>query len=122
MPQMMTRETKESAIDVVNVVLGVALALSPWALGFTHDVAAAWNAWIVGAIIALIAIGTLVAFAEWEEWANLILGLWAIIAPFMLGFTGMVSASRSHMLIGVIVAVLAAVELWWAHHRPLSTA
>ncbi|SDR34106.1 SPW repeat-containing protein [Rhizobiales bacterium GAS191] len=122
MSQIMTRDTKESAIDVINAVLGVGLALSPWAFGFTHEAAAAWNAWLVGAVIALIAIGALVAFAEWEEWANLILGAWAIIAPFMLGFGGMVSAARTHIVVGLIVVVLAAVELWWVHHRPLSTA
>src|SRR5437660_1229864 len=59
---IMTRRSEETAIDVVNAVLGVCLALAPWALGFTGEVAAAWNAWIVGAAIALIAVGALVAF------------------------------------------------------------
>ena len=59
-----TREAKETAIDLVNVVLGLCLVFAPWALGFTGEVTAAWNAWIVGAAIALIALGALFAFRE----------------------------------------------------------
>jgi hypothetical protein len=70
------RKTEETAIDVVNVVVGVCLALMPWLAGFTHDAPAATNAWLVGAAIALIAIGALVSFKEWEEWLNLALGVW----------------------------------------------
>jgi hypothetical protein len=63
---IMIRRGEETAIDIVNAVLGVCLALAPWALGFTGEVAAAWNAWIVGAAIALVAVGALVAFTQWE--------------------------------------------------------
>ena len=59
------RRTEETALDVVNVVVGVCLALTPWVLGFTGTAAAAWNAWIVGAAIALVALGALVAFTQW---------------------------------------------------------
>jgi len=62
---IMTRRSEETAIDIVNAVLGVCLALAPWALGFTGEVAAAWNAWIVGAAIALVAVGALVAVTQW---------------------------------------------------------
>jgi hypothetical protein len=114
------RKTEETALDIVNIVVGVCLALSPWALGLVD--AAAWNAWVIGAAVALIAIGALVAFREWEEWANLVLGIWAIIAPWVLGFAGTGNATAVHVIAGIIVAVLAAVELWFTHKRPLSTA
>ena len=115
-----TRKREETALDVINAVVGVCLALAPLVLGFTADAAAAWNAWIVGAAIALIAIGALVAFAEWEEWANLLLGVWAVIAPWALGFTAIGVATTVHVVAGLIVAVLAAVDLWFVHNRPVS--
>ncbi|MFC7399987.1 SPW repeat protein [Chelatococcus sp. GCM10030263] len=96
--------------------------LTPWVFGFTGEATAAWNAWIVGALMALVAIGALVAFAEWEEWANGVLGVWAIISPWILGFSGITAAMASHVVISLIVAVLAAVELWTTHNRPVSTA
>jgi hypothetical protein len=116
-----TRETTENAIDLVNAVLGVCLVLAPWALGFTGEVAATWNALIVGAAIALIALGALFAFREWEEWVNLALGVWAILAPWFFGFTTVAGATYAHVIIGLIVGVLAAFDLWIIHNRPVST-
>lgn len=122
MPNTMTRKSEQKALDVVNVIAGICLALSPWVLGFTGTAAAAWNAWIVGVVIALIAIGALVAFAEVEEWANLILGIWSVISPWVLGFTAVTAAMTAHIIIGLIVAVLAAIELWSVHNRSMTAA
>ena len=115
-----TRETTENAIDLVNAVLGVCLALAPWALGFTGEVAATWNALIVGAAIALVALGALFAFREWEEWVNLALGVWAILAPWFFGFTTVAGATYAHVIIGLIVGVLAAFDLWIIHSAEVS--
>jgi hypothetical protein len=116
------RKPKEGVIDIGNAVTGVCLALTPWVFDFAHEVDAAWNAWAVGAAVALIAIGALVAFNQWEEWLNLALGIWAVVAPWVIGFTAITAATYAHVVIGVIVAVLAAAELWLVHGRPMSTA
>ncbi len=104
-------------MDWINLVLAVCLVISPWVLAFSTGVAM-YNAVIVGLVIGLVAIGAIVAFAQWEEWLNLILGLWAIIAPFVLGFSANTSAVWAHVVIGLVVAVLAAVELWSITHQP----
>jgi SPW repeat len=114
-----TREAKETAIDLVNVVLGLCLVFAPSALGFTSEIAATRNAWIVGAAIALIALGALFAFREWEEWVNLALGVWAILAPWLLGFATVAAALYAHVIIGLIVGVLAALDLWMIRNRPV---
>ena len=114
-----TREAKETAIDLVNVVLGLCLVFAPWALGFTSEMAPTRNAWIVGAAIALIALGALFAFREWEEWVNLALGVWAILAPWLLGFATVAAALYAHVIIGLIVGVLAALDLGMIRNRPV---
>jgi len=114
------RRTQETAIDVVNLIAGLVLAISPWILGFAGTGAVAWNAWIVGLLIALVAIGALVAFQQWEEWVNLVLGLWAVVSPFALGFSSQVGACSVHVVVGLVVAVLAAIELWMANNRPMT--
>ena len=43
--------------------------------------------WASGAAIAAISIAAIVAFSKWEEWLNLLLGLWLIGSPWVLGFT-----------------------------------
>jgi hypothetical protein len=109
------------ATDAVNLVAGVLLFLSPWVLGFATLAAAAWNAWIVGAAIALIAVAALLAFHKAEEWVNGALGLWAVVAPWALGFDGMRAATGTHVVLGLIVVILAAATLWSDTNRPHST-
>ena len=67
---------KEALADVINLVLGAWLFLSPWILGFVSETAAGWNAWLSGIVIAGLAIAAHAAFAEWEEWINLAIGIW----------------------------------------------
>lgn len=110
------------AFHVVNIVAGLALLLSPWYLGYATETYAAWNAWIVGAAVMLIAVVALLAFHQVEEWANAGLGLWAAIAPWMLGFPAVASAMWAHVIAGLVVAILAVISLWFTTNRPLSTA
>src|SRR5690606_41212552 len=83
---------------------------------------AAWHAWVVGAAVTLIAVAALYAFHQVEEWANVALGLWAVIAPWALGFSAVAAAMWAHVIAGLVVAVLAAVSLWLGSDRPYSTA
>ena len=107
-------------LDVVNVVAGVALALSPWYLAYAAGGAAVWNAVIVGAAIALIAITAVARFHQAEEWVNLLLGLWAIAAPWLLGFAAVTGAVAAHVIVGIVVAAVAAYRLWSDGHWSLT--
>jgi hypothetical protein len=111
-----------TAFDIVNIVAGLGLLISPWLLGFTAETYAAWNGWIVGAAVALIAVAALYAFYEVEEWVNLVLGIWAVVAPWVLGFSAVTAAMWAHVIAGLVVAVLAAGSIWFSHNSPLSTA
>ena len=104
--------------DVANLILGVILLASPWIFGFPKGVASQ-NAVISGIIIAAISIAALAAFTVWEEWLNLIVGVWVLVSPWVLGFAG-TTAMHVHIVIGVIVAILAALEIWllYQHQRP----
>jgi hypothetical protein len=105
--------------DVVNACLGAVLFLMPWLfdLGST---AGAWNAGIVGAVIFVLSFAAIVRFARWEEWINLILGLWVVVSPWVLGFAAMATAMWGHVGIGAAIVLLAALELWTSdyHHTP----
>ena len=67
---------------------------------------------IVGAAIAVIAIAAVARFHQAEEWVNLLLGLWAIAAPWLLGFAAVTGAAAVHVIVGVVVAAIAAYRLW----------
>jgi ABC-type branched-subunit amino acid transport system permease subunit len=106
----MNEWTNARLCDVANLVLGVILLISPWLFGFASG-RPTQNAVITGIVIAAVSIAALFAFAFWEEWLNLALGLWTIISPWTLGFEN-TSAMPVYVVIGVLVAALAALEMW----------
>src|SRR5258708_20805837 len=109
--KMMKDWTNARLCDVANLILGAFLFVSPWIFGFSGSTAAV-NANIVGVIIAVLAIAALAAFAIWEEWLNLIVGLWTLVSPWVLGFQATTKATTVSVLVGLLVAVLAAGEIW----------
>jgi hypothetical protein len=102
--------------DVANLLLGMILFFSPWAFDFSAG--PQWQiASIVGIVIAVLSIAALEAFAVWEEWFNLAAGLALIASPWLLGFQDS-QAMTIDMVIGGIVAALAAFEVWLTHETP----
>jgi hypothetical protein len=116
MEGVMENWTNAKLCDVANLVLGAILFFSPWMFGFDAG-KVSQNATIAGLVIAIIAIAALAAFAVWEEWLNLVVGLWTLVSPWVLGFQG-TTAMTVHVIIGIAVAVLAAVEIWITYQTP----
>ena len=92
--------------DTANLVLGLWLVVSPWTLSYAGATTPAWNAHIVGVIIAVAAIAALATFQKWEEWVNAALGAWLIVSPFILGFGSLTTALWNHLIVGAVVLVL----------------
>jgi hypothetical protein len=110
--------TWKSLIAGSQLVLGLVLLLSPWIFGFSAAAAPAWSAWIAGLLIALAGAGALAGHAYPAAWANLVLGVWAIVAPWILAFHDLAAALWSHLVLGVLVLLAAAVALWMEHEAP----
>lgn len=50
------------------------------------------------------------ALKRWQDWVNVILGLWMVISPLMLGFfTGAGAAARSAWILGGAVVIFATI-------------
>ena len=101
--------------DVVNLLLGTILFFSPWLFSLSAG-APRQVASIIGLFIAVLSIAALAAFAVWEEWLNLIAGLWLVAAPWLLGFEDN-NAVIVDVVIGIVVVVLATFEIWLAMDR-----
>ncbi len=102
----------KTTLEWLNVVLGAWLFLSPWILGFTSTSAAAWSAWILGALIVVFAVWALYDRANWEDWVNFVLAIVAFLSPWVFGFAGLPVAAWDLWLVGLLVAV---VSLWAAY-------
>ncbi|WP_207486084.1 SPW repeat protein [Arenibaculum pallidiluteum] len=103
---------------MLNFVAAVVLFCAPWAFGFAGHPSASWNAWLTASVVGVIAAAAVFSYAEWEEWVNAVLGVWAIVSPWVLGFADVPAATWSHALVGLVVAALAACELWMTRQPP----
>jgi hypothetical protein len=106
---------RESILDVYNLVLALGLFATPWFLAratATTDL----DIWASAAAIGVISMMALLAFSWWKEWTNLALGLWLIISPWVLGFAH-TRAMHFSIGIGVIIAFLAALEIWLVYDK-----
>jgi len=94
--------------DWVNLFLGMWLLVSPLVLGFTlGPLTATWNAWVVGLAIIAFAWGAGYIPRAWTEAINVILGLWLMVSPWILGFEPQMAARNSAVATGLLVAVFA---------------
>jgi hypothetical protein len=103
---------EDNTLNGLNLGLALILFISPWLFGFSAEPVAAWHAWISAVLIAAVAGFALSQLSPWEEWVNVIVGLWVAASPWLLGFAGVASAMWTHLVIGLVVALLAGYELW----------
>ena len=99
--------------DWLNLLLGVWLFLSPlFAVGVGAREATI-NAGISGMVVATIALFSLTRWRPWQEWTNVAVGAWLVVAPFALEFTELTAALWNHVAVGAAVMLLAG----WALYR-----
>ena len=115
-------ERVDAALNALNAASGVILLISPWVVGFRAAELATWNAVISGAVLGGVAFAAFTRMRAWEEWIGLVVGLWVIASAWLLGFTGVSSAVWTHLIVGVLVTILAALELWRVHGTPPASA
>jgi hypothetical protein len=101
---------RESALDLYNLVLAAILLITPWLFTLTNKTARI-DLWASSLAVILISLAAITAFARWEEWANLLLGIWLIASPWILGFAH-TRAMHFSIGVGVVIAFLAALELF----------
>jgi hypothetical protein len=101
------------------MLLGVLIALSPWfpTQGGHESVDAErsvviLNAFTVGILVFGLAQLEYVALQRWEEVAEIFVGLWLILSPFMFGYSGDGLLRFWHCSLGGLVVLLAALQLW----------
>lgn len=106
------RESTRRWQDWTNMVLGLLLAASPWLLRFTGLEAATLNAVIIGFLIFALSALALTLLDRWEAYINGLLGLWAVLSPWLIGFTGYDTALFAHIGLGAGVVFVATIEIW----------
>jgi hypothetical protein len=110
------------ALSWTNFALGVWLVIAPFALLYRGIQAALWDDVAVGLLIAAY---SLWCALETEQlivgnWVVGALGLWALVSPFALHFSGTTIAMRNNVIVGATVTILTiwlAANPWRHQHR-----
>ena len=110
----MRRLRRNAILEIYQLVLAVFLFVSPWLFAFAHGTLRV-DTWVSAALVAVVSFVALMAFREWEEWINCILGLWIALSPWVFGFQH-TAAMFINLLVGILIAYLAMLELWLIHY------
>ncbi len=110
------RWRRETILDFYTLALGAFLLLAPWLFSFAYRSARA-DDWLSSAIVIASSFAALLAFSEWEEWLSLIVGLWVLVSPWLLGFPH-AKAMAVNVAVGLLITYMSALELWLIHYDP----
>jgi SPW repeat len=109
-----SRRRRGAILDLYVLALAMFCVFAPWLFSYAGE-RARIDLWGTGALIAATSFAAIVAFSEWEEWITLLLGMWLVVAPWLLGFA---HARAMHVCVatGGVIAYLAALQFWLAHY------
>ena len=105
------RKGDRTTIDLINAALGLLLILGTFASAGGASMAAMWSGGLIGLAIAVTALTTVVEGRERQDAANLVFGLLALAAPFVLEFSDIANAAGTHVFVGLIVATLTGLQM-----------
>lgn len=97
-------------VDGLILLSGLYLAVSPWIVGFATSQRLAINDLVTGIAVTLLALGFSSAYGHTYgmSWCTPVLGVWTIIAPWVIyGWSqGSSSMLWSNIIIGAIITIL----------------
>ena len=113
-------ETHRTWEDWFGMAMGLLIVLSPWITGeANHGLGqqpepglAILNAVLVGILVFGLAQMEYIALQRWEEAGEMALGLWLVVSPYVLGYSGDGALRFWHTSLGGFVILLAALKLW----------
>jgi VIT1/CCC1 family predicted Fe2+/Mn2+ transporter len=104
--------------DWLTVVVGVLLFITPFVFGATATAAIAWTAYIGGALLVIAGVWSLSSgTSQWIEWAEVVIGVLLIIAPWVLGFSSWSSMAWSVWIAGVLALALGGSDILRERNR-----
>ncbi len=105
----------ETVPDVYNLFLASVLFISPWLFRLTNSQGKI-DLWVTSAIIVVLSLAAMIAYRDWEEWLNVLMGVWLIASPWLLGFP---HTRAMHLSIGfgAFILLLALLDLFLHYEK-----
>ena len=102
--------------DTICMLAGLWLWVSPFVLHFKLGSDASSDANVVGVLVGSFAMMAIATSRAWGEWTNVVLGVWLLASPWLLGFSHQVVARDNLMIVGLAVIVL---SIWSTASRSM---
>ena len=118
---MITRTMKFTGLEIIQLLTAGALFLAPWIFGFVDIKTAAWSAWLSSGGLAIFTSLVSVGEPHWAGWGTLPFGLWAMLAPVLLGFPADLVAWWAHILAGAVATFASLALLYLTMSSATST-
>jgi hypothetical protein len=99
--------------DFATVALGALIVASPFIAGFEGMTVMLVTTIVAGGLVMAVGLMDLAAHRMWEEAVALVCGVWMIASPYVFNYIGDLRAW--HIGLGVLVTLLALLELWQPH-------
>ncbi|MEK9281644.1 MULTISPECIES: SPW repeat protein [unclassified Bradyrhizobium] len=108
-------QERETVPDVYNLFLAAVLFISPWLFKLTISQGKI-DLWVTSAIIGILSLAAIIAYRDWEEWINVLMGVWLIVSPWLLGFA---HTRAMHLSIGfgIVIVLLALLDLFLHYEK-----
>lgn len=96
--------------NVVNALLGIWFIIAPFSSSFTANTGETWTSIIGGAILLILA-GSAAASPGarrqvWIQYVDGLVGIWFIIAPWILSFAGEPAELWTSLIPGIVALIL----------------
>jgi len=111
--------------DGIILIACVWLYVSPWVLKYGGN--AGWNSTICAIVIAVLALARIfgtdrIPLAEQADWVSAVIGLWLILAPWVINSYEDTADKWSTVAMGAVIAIIATASEWLSagerEHRP----
>jgi hypothetical protein len=106
--------------DWCSMVVGLLILISPAIAQTADSPQITLNAVVIGLLVVFLGWQELMLLETWEEWIELVAGLWLVASPWVFGYSDLGFLTAMHVALGSLVAALAVLELWqdWKVARP----
>lgn len=98
----------------ITAILGVIFLAAPFFFGYVDNTPAFYSS--IGAGVIVLLMSGLEALRHeremWEYWVAGAVGVVAVLSPFILGFSGHVSALWTSVLLGALIAISAGSKIY----------
>ena len=105
----------------IGIALGAWLIAVPWIFDFTDHRVAMLNATLMGGVLMIEELVEGHGHAKLDAWLDHATGLWLCVSPLLLGYPGLLPASLSMLMCGVLTLALRETEHRW-HEAPATRA